>query len=35
MDLGNDIFDLDEEKLTIIEKRARFLDIEDKNENKL
>lgn len=35
MDLGNNIYDLDEEELAAMEEFTRFLDIEEKDDNKL
>ena len=35
VDLSNDIYDLDEKKLAAMEERARFLDIEEENNDKL
>lgn len=35
IDLGNDIYDLDKEKLAAIEKRAKLLDIEEEDDDKL
>ena len=35
VDLGDDIYDLDEEELAAIEERARLLDIEEEDDDKL
>lgn len=35
MDLGNDIYDLDEEDLATMEEHVKFLDIKEKDDNEL
>lgn len=35
MDLGNDIYNLDEEKLAAMEEHTKFLDIKEEDNNEL